>query len=694
MTQLYIEKHELDLTAGFSNQLTYAIDDLHNIDSKSTAFSKTIILPGTANNNYILGNIFDISNSNFTNDALPNVLYNYNAAKSVPAYLEMNGLQIIKGVLQLLNIIIDGQHIEYEVFIRGELGGFVTALGNKRIQDFDFSTYDHVYSIDNIVPSWNAIGSGTGYYYPLIDYGNVSDTNKNNYQYRAFRPAFYLYEYINKLITEAGYTWTSAFFEAAFFKRLIIPNNQKNLSGYANTGFNGTPEVKNYNGTGTVFPYLGLSISPVFQLGGFTPSLNNYYVPDNVLYTYGAFAPIIGTLTVRINGLWKTSQSAQLELYKNNILEDTYYIGTGSTYHYFSAFLTIENATFNPGDSFFIAIAGIPTTLTGVELNILSGGSVILSNDNSVLVPINIGEDIKVNDTIPRGIYQKNFFTSVLKLFNLFVVEDKEKDKNLIITPYADFYNTDPTTYIDWSNNIDRNKPIHIKPMSELNARFYQFKYKSDNDFYNENYRKRYNEGYGDRIYDNGYEFAKDTDTAEVIFAASVLLGYGGVDKIVPALYKKSNNNVAEDNIDTVIRLMQAKKIIGVTSWNILNGETILTTITNYPYAGHFDDPDAPNADLNFGATKELFFELATGNLANNLFNAYYSPYMAEITDKDSRLITCMVKLTDVDIFNLDFSKFIFIDGNLYRLIKIIDYTPESNDTVKCELLRVLYTTF
>ena len=56
--------------------------------------------------------------------------------------------------------------------------------------------------------------------------------------------------------------------------------------------------------------------------------------------------------------------------------------------------------------------------------------------------------------------------------------------------------------------------------MSEANARYYELKWKQDNDFYNEDYRKKYNEGYGDRIYDNGLEFAKDKETVEVIFAA------------------------------------------------------------------------------------------------------------------------------------------------------------------------------
>jgi hypothetical protein len=114
MTRIFIEDQELDITKDFSQQITYAVDDLTNLDSKSTSFSKTIVLPGTANNNRLLGNIFDFGNSNFTIDSAPNIGYNFNASKSAKARLEINGLQVMKGVLRLLEIIRDGDYVEYE----------------------------------------------------------------------------------------------------------------------------------------------------------------------------------------------------------------------------------------------------------------------------------------------------------------------------------------------------------------------------------------------------------------------------------------------------------------------------------------------------------------------------------------------------------------------------------------------------
>ena len=121
MTRIFIEDNELDINSGFSQMINYSIDDLNNLDSKTTSFTKTIVLPGTSKNNRLLGNIFEFANSNF-NQGGANVNYNFNASKSAKARIEINGLQVLKGTLRLLEIIIDGEFIEYEIALFGELG--------------------------------------------------------------------------------------------------------------------------------------------------------------------------------------------------------------------------------------------------------------------------------------------------------------------------------------------------------------------------------------------------------------------------------------------------------------------------------------------------------------------------------------------------------------------------------------------
>ena len=44
ITEIFIENQPVDLTADISSLLTFAIDDIKDFASRSTAFSKTIIL--------------------------------------------------------------------------------------------------------------------------------------------------------------------------------------------------------------------------------------------------------------------------------------------------------------------------------------------------------------------------------------------------------------------------------------------------------------------------------------------------------------------------------------------------------------------------------------------------------------------------------------------------------------------------
>lgn len=717
MIRLFIEDNELDVNQGFTNQITYAVDDLQNLDSKATAFSKTIVLPGTANNNSLLGNIFEFGAANFTVDGIANVGYNFNASRSAKMRMEYNGVQVIKGTLRLLEIIVDGHLIDFEIALFGELGGFFARLGNKKIEELDFAAYNHSYSISNITNSWNNANQGYGYYYPLIDYGNVS-TNKKDYDFRAFRPAVFVKEVLDKIITGNGYTWESNFFNTNFAKRLIVPNNQERLL------VNKT-QALNCNFSANPLGYLSPNGYPQFDRFVFTNLVGNdftidntnpYGQPNRMKYT-GTSATfnynllLSGTIGLKANNLFPPPPlfaDFNIQFVVNSTIINTQNFRftrstytAGDIYYYNVAVNYTGNINLNANDTielrFFLNSANLVST-TQVYFNIPTTNLNIFSPVPILLAP-NINDTIQINDTLPLNVKQKDFFASILKMFYLMVTEDKFKERHFIIEPWVDFYDKDRTTYLDWSDKVDRSEPIRIKPMSELNARYYQMLYKSDNDWKNEEYRKLYSEGYGDRIYDNGFEFAKETDKTEVIFSSTILFGYVvnnvSVDKIVSGIYKKSNG--LEQQMASNIRILQAKKITGKSNWYIQNvsptGTTNLSSaLTEYGYAGHLDNPDAPNSDLNFGATKQLYFILVAGALSNNLFNAYYSSYLAEITDKDSRLLTVKMKFTESDIYNLDFGRYILIDQVLYRLQKVIDYSP--GEICKVQLLRVISTNY
>ncbi len=670
-TEIYIEDYRLDLVQDISTEFTYTIDDITDFGSKNTNYSKTISITGTATNNKIFGFVFDLGNANDTDDNLPNVNYNFNASKQANCKIFIDKIQIFKGTLRILEIVIDDKTIEYQCSVFGELGGFITSLGNKRLQDLNFSEYDHVYNVDNIKASWNTI-AGSGYYYPLIDYGNVS-TDKVNFQVTAFRPALYVAEYIDKIFAGSGYTYDLSLLsgDQELYNRLIIPHNQKNLTKSTSNFPVATRD--------TDFEVLGTSL---YRFTSVTGS-GLVATSSNSVFTYTGSASINLRMDYTFAG---TSTSGVFYILKNGV----------------SVYETSFADGFGLGGEFIVLINtndAISFRFTNTAPNrddppiVINEGNVSFFSDSIVPVNVAYGDSLIIADVIPKGVFQRDFFLSITKMFNLYVYEDTWDEKKIMIKPYINFYPESSAVALDWSNKIDRSKPFSIKPMSELNARYFHYKFKEDNDFYNENYRKKYNESYGDRIYDTEYDFSKETDSLDVIFAPSVLYQKTGTDKIYPAIYKVSDNNTKENQMDCVIRIMQAKKITGVTSYNILNSLSVLDTLTTYGYAGHLNDPFEPTNDINFGVPFEIQFN-ATTYPTTNVFNAYHSEYIAEITSKDSKLLTCSALLDTIDIMNLDFSKFYWIDGVLFRLNKVDGFNPMEYQTTKISLLKVIETKY
>lgn len=720
-TEIFIEGKRLDLYKDISSEFTYNIDDIKDFSARNTNFSKTIIIPGNAINNQLFGNIFEFGSANFYSGSSDNVGYNFNASKSAKCLILVDKIQVFKGIIRLLEIVIDRGSIEYECVVFGELGGLVSAISNKKLEDLDFSAYNELYTKDNITASWDwasgTTGKGYGLYYPLIDYGGLSKNSKNDWHYQAFRPALYVKEYIDKIITNAGYTYESDFFNTALFKRLIIPNNQKSFGKEKVYNFqrrNSSYSYTQADGTSKLFP---LPISEITQ--NYTPNASN----TEFTYTGANFT---GTYEIDIRLFWDKTTSIPFHF---NVLVNGTVVGThtweSSTSPDPVVFELVAdgNIALNTNDVVSFSFSQ-EDTFADFNLTVQVGqGLVKIKSSALTFVDYVIGDTIDINaSSIPKGIFQKDFFASIIKMFNLYVVESTDKEKHLIIAPYIDFYtvtaalykiNDDDlllidnsnfllledasANYLDWTYKIDRSKPMRLKPMSELNGRYYEFKYKQDNDYYNEQYFKKFSQGYGDKLEDTGYEFANDKQTAEVIFSSTVLVGYSGQEKIFPTTFKLTNtsNTQSEDRIDHNIRILQAHKVTDVANWHIRNNSgNIDGHLNSYGYAGHLNDPDAPTSDINFGASKQLYFGLATDFPSANLFNGYWSDYVAEITDKDSKLLTCNVRLTDKDIYNLDFSKLIYIDGSLWRLNKVIDYNPMTEDTTKCEFLKVIELTY
>jgi hypothetical protein len=228
--------------------------------------------------------------------------------------------------------------------------------------------------------------------------------------------------------------------------------------------------------------------------------------------------------------------------------------------------------------------------------------------------------------------------------------------------------------------------------MGALDARRYTVKYTQDTDYWNKRYFDAYGKTYGEYNRDITNDFLKNENKNEVIFAPTPSIGTTAVDRIIPEIYTLDSTGL-QTRLRSKLRILYwdgAKAT--VNAWNYTSYVAGTSSEVYYPYAGHIDDPITPTADLSFGVPNEIYYVnpyAQTSYTNNNLFNQYHKLFIDEITDVNSKIVTAFFRLQPLDILVLSFRNKIYIDGQYYRLNKVIDYNPLVEGVTKCELLKI-----
>ena len=221
--EIYINSGStLDIDLNFGLGVTYNIDDIRNIENRNSSYSKTIRLPGTKKNNYLLGDLFDI-NEDFT-------LFNPNFKTT--AKLLVNSTVILDGFLQLRNIIKrneadqEGNLIYYDVTIYSKTMDFFSKIQNKNLEDLDFSDYNHIFNSATIISGWTNTWKEV-YTYPMLYNGNEDFTGgKNDRNIIEFKPAIFHKAYLQQIAEEAGIEIGGSFWTGnTQYEKEIIPFN-------------------------------------------------------------------------------------------------------------------------------------------------------------------------------------------------------------------------------------------------------------------------------------------------------------------------------------------------------------------------------------------------------------------------------------------------------------------------------------
>lgn len=313
-------------------------------------------------------------------------------------------------------------------------------------------------------------------------------------------------------------------------------------------------------------------------------------------------------------------------------------------------------------------------TLVGGEINRLEIKPSVTNNYSANNV-------LKLSTMLPQ-IKMRDFFISIIKMFNLMVSDDPNTPNNLIIEPRDDFFNSKRKVR-DWTYKLDYDQDIKQTPMSETDIKTYSFSYKEDSDYYNKLYKQQSGELYGDYIVDFINDFSTTQKKLELDFSPTPVSDNIISPLIAPFLCDIDTNNALKPQ-KVNPRILFTKKLELNNKYFVIRNApgSVGETFYEYMYAGMYDDPFDPEYTLEFGNSNVLYYNTSAGFPNNNLINQFYLSTLNDITDVNAKLLEAYFHLTPSDINQFDFRDIILIDNSYWRVNTIVDYNPNAIDKV------------
>ena len=234
---------------------------------------------------------------------------------------------------------------------------------------------------------------------------------------------------------------------------------------------------------------------------------------------------------------------------------------------------TPERRALYPGEKVYVEIkyscsgvilAGVAQPTANKNLVTFNEPNVFFNNLDINVQP---GEFYDYNIAIPKNIKQKDFFNSLVKMFNLYIEPSKEYDRTLVIEPRDQYYEAGDVK--DWTKKLDISQEIQEDILGETQDLKTIFKYRDDTDFYNVDYREfKAGISYGQFEYEIDNDFVTGEKRVEPIFSPTPLVPIVKSPKIViPKIGKVDNNNIFSP-FSHNIRILTKHRSSVIDSWS------------------------------------------------------------------------------------------------------------------------------
>ena len=737
----------LDLMDANSIPISLSIDNFKNVGEKPQSYSKAFNLPSTKKNNRIFSSLYDVTRS------IKSDSFSFNPHKQTKAILKDNGFAVFEGYLKLLSIKETNGVPSYNVNLHSDSISLKSVLGKKTFNDFDGGTFgggdglselNHDYNRTNIHASWGgstpitALPAG---YTGQAGVAGATATSVLKYPFcmwstdiyespgtgifpaagspvltklpDAFRPWIRIKYLFDRIISEAGFSYSSDFLNTAHFRRLFMDFNwgkevDVNPASAGSPGF----FVNGFSGGTTVATLIGTSYTAL-KLDSTHPLNQTAAVGlTNIGYNLSThrFTSAVTTTTYSFDSEWHFDITSANTTFKCRVVHKD----SGGNELADDEF----TLTANNGTTKVWSYVGSWTLNTGEYLEFQAkrtGGGVINQANSSFagslpncMVTTDTNPQIDSNFLLSkRGkIKQWDFIKDIFTMFNLVTMQDRQNPNNLIIEPYKDVFLDDSISQyisintLDWTDKVDIDS-IEIKPL-KLKERI-KFDYKKPKDFANKEYQAYTGMQFGSYEIDaSDFDLAKgEQKIALKVFSPTILTPVFddfNVILTVPNILAGEVDTGTTGPIDNNPRILYDASYTSVSTGITIDPDDYHipayggVVSANYGYFGLFShlhrhpaqsDP-AIDFDLNFGTHQIVGF--GGSPPVHNLFNTYWQPYFDELYHPDTKEVKLNIALNAQDLSTFNFNDQIRIKNRLYRANKI-DYKPEALSKVELILL-------
>lgn len=653
MTEIYINTELIELYSDEIIVMSYAVNNLFEIENRQGSYSNTFKIPATKKNNLILGfsnNVLSISDLPYT---------------KIPCLIYTDGLLEVEGIAQ----IITASRSEYEIRILSGNSNWFELIADKSIQSALFGcAFSQYWNVLTVSASRANIWTDV-FIYPNIDYGELFFLPAGPYDitFDKLYPAVYAKYLFKKIFEDAGLSIESDWFENdPLFEKQIIPfssdwKRDRDYSTRNRCNYTlGTDVIQNAAGFIPINVHTNVGHvldSPCFnfRLGDTITIPSTPFFLNPIRQIAETFCTLDGAIvTVNFNINYET---------------DTLATCAGTTTQIICDYVDINGNTqlFN----FFPVVSGCQafTNVTGsITLNDVGRGGLRISMQQCkiyagstfdfIIEPSGLDEgDLDINTAfnfltlggILPDISRTDFILSIANQYGL-IFEQTPLTNNVKIFQFGKIIGNIPNA-IDWSKKLDLSDDPTISFLSDNYSRNNYFQYAEDSE---DAYLLRQpNYGRGNFIVN-----ADANNTEQIIFqsvfsAVIRLLSFSGSLELA---YIPSNEGTAFTIVNGRFAYVNFDASTAIT----INGQPLLI----------------PQPNVYF---EELIFQ--------NLLDKNY-PLLTQ-TINSNKAVTCLIRLNNLDVNQLDFSRPIWIDyfGAYFYLNEISQYKVNEKDSTQITLI-------